>query len=443
MNLHHCIKILCLIQLSLSLHAEDVKTLSLKEVLDKTEKIDAVKAREYEIKKAEYNEQLIEGKFKPNFKVLSGVGPINKAYGNAINSTNSEVTDYHNWRALFLINAEGNYPIYAWGQKEDYLKAVQLSKEIGSHQVQQTKNELRFKAKEVYFGNLLANNFLDFINESISDVEGALKKVKKKNDQYRLKVFENMMRSRKEEAAFKVSASLKALSFFIGEVDPQVTVKPEQMWLEYERRKLKPLEYYLEKAGVSKPELQQLRKAVDAKNKLAEAEQKSLLPRLGIFAQYKFSYTSARQAQDSVFAYDPYNQNSLVAGFGFQWDIDFGVTSSKSGTLKAEALQLSAQQKNAQRGLDLFVRNTWNEINALQKSIRSSSKALKYAKKFLSRTMLGGAVGLVNAEDVVDAYQARILTFNEYFQKIYEYNMAWAKLSLMVGEEVDPFVLEK
>ena len=192
-----------------------------------------------------------------------------------------------------------------------------------------------------------------------------------------------------------------------------------------------------------KPELKQLNKAIKAKNELAKAEMKSILPRFGIFARYNFSYTEARQPQESVFAYDPYNQNSLVAGVGFQWDMDFGITKSKSNTHKVDALQLTSQKKFAERGLDLLVRNTWEEIKALERALKKSSKALKYAKKFLGRTLIGGALGLVNAEDVVDAYQARILTFNEYFQKIYDYNMAWAKLSLAVGEEIDPFVLKE
>lgn len=443
MNLFKLANSLSCILLISSVFAEETKTLSLKEVLEKTKTIDAVKAKEFEIKKTDLKGEMVEGNFRPSFNILSGIGPINKAYGDAINSTNSKVTDYRNWRALYLLNVQARYPLYAWGQKEDYLKAVRLGKEIGSHQVEQLQNELQFKAKEVYFGNLLANNVLDFINEGIKDVEGALKKVKKKNDKYRLKIFENMMKSKKEEAAYQVSASLKGLKFFIGEIDPNIQIKPEQLWLEYERRKLKPLDYYLNKVNDAKPELKQLTKAIDAKDNLALAESKSNLPRLGIFARYKFAYTKARQNQSSVYAYDPYNQNSLVAGIGFQWNLDFGVTASKSGTLKAEALQLRAQKKNTTRGINTLIRNTWREIKALEKGIRHSSKALKYAKKFLNRTMIGGAVGLVNAREVVDAYQARILTFNEYFQKIYQYNMAWAKLSLTVGEEVDPFVLGK
>lgn len=423
--------------------AQEVKTLSLQEVLEKTKSIDAVKAKEFEIKKAELKKDMVEGNFRPSFNILAGIGPINKAYGDAINSTNSKVTDYHNWSALYLTNIQARYPLYAWGQKDDYLKAVRLGKEIGTHQVEQLQNELQFKAKQVYFGNLLANNVLDFINEGIADVEAALKKVKKKNDKYRLKIFENMLKSKKEDASYQVSASLKGLKFFIGEKNPNTKIIPEQEWLEYDRRKLKPLEYYLEKVEGAKPELKQLTKAIDAKDNLAIAQGKSLLPRLGIFARYKFAYTNARPDQKSVFAYDPYNQNSLVVGAGFQWNLDFGITSSKSETLKAEALQLRAKKKNAARGINTLIQNTWRQIKALEKGIRHSSKALKYAKKFLNRTMIGGAIGIVNAKEVVDAYQARILTFNEYFQKIYQYNMAWAKLSLTVGEEVDPFILEK
>lgn len=319
---------------------------------------------------------------------------------------------------------------------------------VNKEKVQIKKNEIQFKVKELYFGHLLAANYLDFINDGIKDIETAKESIQKssknkKDDLSRLVIFENLLRSRKEEVANQFQMSIAAIKYYIQETNPEVTITLAEKWLELERRELKDFNYYYQLFLENRPELKQLENGIKAKERLYKATRKSLYPITGLFMNYQFSNTNARQPQESVYAYDPYNENSLVAGLGFIWNLDFGITKNNAAKHNIESQQLKMKRQNAIRGLGLLMRKNWSEIQALKKSLKASKKALKNAKKLLNRSLMKGAVGLINARDVVEAYQARVLTFNDFFQKVHDYNLAWSNLSMAVGIEVDPFVLKQ
>lgn len=445
--MNNCLSIVALLLLCLcqNVQGEEVIRISLKHALESVDENNGeLMEKRFAVKQTELDSELIERRYNPQFDIIAGVGPINKAYGNAVNSQNSEVTEIRNWRALYLLSIRGGLPLYSWGQKDNYLEAARLNNLVSKEEVNVKRNELRFKLKEIYYGNLLAKNSADFINETLKEVDGVIKKVKNNNtDLYRLEVFKNLLLTKKGEVDSKYAVSAKALRLVIGREDTNTSFLPQEDWLELSKRELGAAEDYRKMMNNERPELKQLKHGVSATKMLAMATKKSALPMPGLFIKYDFTSTDAREPQKSVFAYDPYNENSLVIGVGIKWNLNFGVSNTEASKYRVSALELEAKQKNATNGVEFLLEKDWMEVKTLQQQLDSAKEAAKYAKKLVGRALIGGAMGLINAKDIVEAYQARIITFKEYLQTIYEYNLAWARLSLTVGSEVDPLLVSE
>jgi len=377
---------------------------------------------------------------------MTGIGPINKAYGDAVSSTNSNVTEIGNWRALYMANVNGTWPLYAWGREEDLIKAAKLGQKVGTADYEIKKNSTHLKIKEIYYGILLGNNLLEFVSDGVKDVENVVEKIKKKkfkkSDLYRLQIFQKQLESKQIEIKSRHALAIKGLKLYSG-INTEKILLPEEDWLEYQRRSLKPISYYQELLEQNKPELKKLNNGIQAKRLLSKAQRKANYPNLGILLRYEFSYTDARSKQDSVFAYDPYNENSLVVGVGVNWELDFGVSKAKSQKEAVEVQQLEIKQRFAKTGFSIELSNKWQNVKDIKEKIKNSKKASRLGKKLLSRAMIGGGIGLLKAKDIVEAYEMRAYTYKEHLENIYMYNLAWAELTEMIGTEVDPVILAK
>ena len=142
--------------------------------------------------------------------------------------------------------------------------------------------------------------------------------------------------------------------------------------------------------------------------------------------------------QESSFSYDPYNQQFLSAGVGLTLDIDWGVSKSKIKSLKSEITQLRFKKSFAKRGISLKVIKALEDLKTSIEKIKYQKKAKKYAKKWLSRVIMGISIGLLDSKKISDVYSARAMTFKNYLEAVYENNMAWANLTKLIGKEIDP-----
>ena len=381
----------------------------------------------------------IKGEFNPKVNVTLGTGPINKESGNAISSQKESSLG-----PLFLGSFKLTYPIWSWGRKSDLIKAASSGKDVEKENLAIEKLNIIYNVKKLYYGNLLAKTLLKFAEETRDDVLGIIKTMKEKKaskeDRYRIEILASEIKAKIVEIKKKESLTIKALNFFVGRSSEEKALKTDQDWLEFQPRALKDDKYYLDLANNHLPQLNQIRSGIEAKSNLLKAERKSQYPLFVFLAEGKYGKTSQMTDQESSFSYDPYNQKVLSAGVGFTLDIDWGVTSSKMETIKSEINQLRLKKSYAQRGIPLKVIQALENLKASIKKIKYQKKSKKYAKRWLSRVIMGVSIGLLDSKKISDVYSARAMTFKSYLEAVYENYMAWADLSKLIGREVDPLL---
>ncbi len=428
-----------MILLSLPVSGAVREKVSLEKLLIEARKNNSeLKALSFKTEAAFWDTKRAKREFYPKIQAQSGAGPIPRATGNALSSSE----DKNVWGATYFGSIETVWPVYTWGRRDAAMNAAAFGQKVAEQDERIKEGEIRFNLKKSYYGALMASSLLSFVKEVEEEAKGVLENFEKENrskkDRYRINILLSQVRSKKSEILSQYETALSAMALYSGIGDGKIL--PREQGLEPVSRKLKSLEYYREIMRGFRPEIKKLMFGIEAKNSLAVFEKRAILPVFGFMGKYTFARTNVRQKQTSTFAYDPYNGYNLIFGVGLKWDFDFGVSSAKGAKLESEAMELVETKLYADDGLALLVKKAWLQVRSAQETLEASEEALSTGKKWLRSVVSQTNLGLADSKEIADAYEARASTLKNYYEAIFNHHMAWAQLSLEVGKEVDPIL---
>ncbi|MBL6988508.1 MAG: TolC family protein [Bacteriovoracaceae bacterium] len=425
--------------MSTALQAEALKStrLSLQEAISSALASNLeLKAFKHIINEQYLDVKIIKAHFKPQFESTFGVGPISKISGDALESTQ----DFNQWGTIFLGSIKFMWPMYAWRRKKNLIQAVIQGVDVKKADKRAKELEIIYKIKEAYYGALYALTMLDFVEGVEEDLQMVVDELKKnkspKEDIYRMEIMRAMLEGEKVKINKGYDLAITGLTTYVGLSDV-TNVVPSQKWLTYVHKKLEPVDHYWKLTQRVHVDLKRVNAGIRAKQYLAQAEKKGQYPVIGIFGSYDFTSSRMSQKQTSKFAYDPYNNNEFAIGVGIKWDFDWGISKAKAEKLHAKRLELETMRNYALKSGPALVKKFWLDVDEASKKVKHTKKAFKYGKKWFRRIASNVGLGLLNARDLVDAYEARALTLKNYYESIYNYHMAWARFSKNLGVEVD------
>lgn len=391
-----------------------------------------------------YGEGLIsqaKAGFAPKATLDLFAAPIFAETGNAVSSQK----DYKKWGILTGIRLSVLQPIYTFGMISSYKKAAQYGAKAYEADFKLKKQELIYKTKQFYYGVMLANDLVEILTEAKEKIEetvedadgdnGAVARGKMKlEDLYALKTFAAMLMPKYDEAIRTQKLAMKALKWVMMENSDEIklednTISPEDI-------ELKSLSEYKKLMLKHRPEVQKLNNGVLAKKELYEATNAGKYPMLFALGTFNFAHTGIRDDQNSAFAYDPYNDMSGAFIIGLRLNLDWWSINAKAKQKQAEYEELFRAQKTLTDGMKLQLEKAYLECLDYKKSIDYAYEAEKNAKKWLMNAFLGYSMGTAETDKLTDALKAYFGAKLEYNMSIYNYNMALAQMTKLVGVEV-------
>lgn len=407
------------------------KEYSFEELLECAKKHPEVEIESAQVALAENDINKINGETLPKISVLAGVGPNYTRRGNALASTRSNDVN----AASYLANIKIQIPIFAFNRSGDYKTASRNNVLVKKIDVEKKQAELAKKLKEYYFGFQYASNLHRFAQETLTDLNRALTEMEKskaknaQSDFEKLTLFKSMAMTKLFEIEKGLEQAQIGLKFITS--DSEATIA--QDWIEFNPRELPPLSEMLAKLEENNFDLRQAKVGLLARENLVKAEKKAYLPVFGVFAEADLRHTPKSESQQSVFAYDPFNRSDLTVGFGFMWDIDFGVKKSNVESATIEFNKLQRQMQYAKTNLPLKVQVAYSEVVEAQKKIEELEKSYKLTKKMVTRIASGIALGLVPAKEIIESYTMRAEMYQQLYESIYKYELRLADLSYELG----------
>jgi len=338
-----------------------------------------------------------------------------------------------------------NAPIYTFGKLGAAREVADHSLSINEHRTEATRMDLAQQAARAYYGLKVARELADMIKEgrghlvdAIKQVEDELEKGKggaTEPDRLRLKVAEATLDSRALEVvkAEKLAmAALKVLAPGLGdnlEIDKEL-IEPVDL-------PDRPLAFYQESARVHRPEAL-IVKAGNAQAKAnLNAAQANFYPDFSLTANIFGTWASTTDDEPlSPYMNHPFASWGYTAGVVMRWSLDLHLKTPRYERAKADYEATLAGNRALTDWQMLDVETAYESVAEARKRIDVLTRGEKAAHSWLTAIAQNFAVGTAEARDFTDALLAYFDAHGRYLQAIYDFNVAVAQLSRVVGTEV-------
>lgn len=374
---------------------------------------------------------------KGNILVLGA--PIFEEKGDALRSQ----SNWNRWGPLVKGSLEIAEPLYTFGMIGNYKKAAENQLIAKENLAEAKKNDVISSVKEVYYGYLMAHaldklleDLTSFLEEAVKTAEETSKKKNKStvkpHDVFRLKTALDDLKQKQLYAKQAKQTAERAVNWMSGlnaSKIPAMNLAPET----YDK---KPLEEYIKRAKEKRPEFKALTSGYEARRAFADAKRAQSYPVIFLGAFGALNWSPVRTRQPSVYANDPFNSVQGGVGLGLKVDIDFAKHSAESQEQNAEAMKLKATESWAAPGIELQVKRAYWELEQAQEGLIVAERRKATAKKWFVQSAMGWSIGITPAKDLMEALEGDGLAKKNYIETVYSLNLALAKLTQAVGEEV-------
>ncbi|MBI2027204.1 MAG: TolC family protein [Deltaproteobacteria bacterium] len=377
----------------------------------------------------------------PKIETLSFMAPIFRITGNALDS--SRFTDI--WGYYFKSEGKGYIPLYTWNKISSFKEAARNKIIVDKNKTKETINEVIFKVKEYFYTYQLAWTLSKEGKDLLDKVEKVIKKAQEhveketgevtRVDLYKLRVFHAAGLAKLNKAVIGQDLTKSALAMQIG-YDANSDIDIEKHKISQDLSPMKDLSFYTNLALQHRPEMQQLKHGLAARDALVRAEKANYFPMIALGGAYDIGESNVVEDQYSYFAHDPYNISRFGAAIAFKWDIDFFTTKAKVKQKRAEHDALIAKNEYAVRGIPMQVKKAFLQAKEYEKNIGYAREGKKNADKWFLNAGFGTAFGLGEVKDTLEGGAAAAMMLKDYYQAIFDYNMALSELSKVTGIEV-------
>jgi outer membrane protein TolC len=335
------------------------------------------------------------------------------------------------------------YPLFTWGKLPNGLKAANKGLEQEIVNVDQKKAEAIREVKEYYYTLLYTQQ----VNALLSDVrEGFEKAVKtaderlKENkvtqiDVLNLKVGYAGVAKETQKLRNGIELTKAALLRVMG-LPQDTALEIADTTLVPQPAHLQDLDYYVKRLFANRPEWRKLRIGIQAKEAELQMAMSDYFPTFFLSVPVRYGYAPGRSRQTNPWADDNFNFGAAGPVVGLHWSLNFGETAAKVARSRAELMKLHSQEKTAELSFPVEVKEAYLNVKEAEERIQVTAEGRKAGRALVTLSAANFELGIGEPQDIFLGLGNYTRAANDYYEAVKDYNLALAKLSLVVGEEV-------
>lgn len=350
-------------------------------------------------------------------------------------------------------------PVYTFGRLSAAKDLAQLGVENAALGMKKQQVELAYQVQRAYYSAQLAAAFQTMIDDGEKLLGDKLKEMEdardfgdadfKIKDYRKLQIFETEFEARALDNKKLMIMSLAGIEYLTGRSVEAAQIA--ELGTDGALPKLEPFEFYRKVATKERPEVQQLERAVKARQAQLELAKSEFYPNIFVAADLTYGRSTESIAKqpvcripdgsteciytDDLFARpyaNPYNQFSVGVALGLNWSFDYWQLYGEYKEAEARKEQTLAQRRQALGAIDLELQKLYMEASQALEKVAIQERRLDAARRWRDQLGLGAQQGgdVSEALDPVKAYyEAKLL----HLQAIYNYHMARAELAQGIG----------
>ncbi len=412
----------------------EVLVLNLKECLDRALRFNReLEVADSAIKTAEEKKDEVRKIGYPILDYEYNIGPAPKDVSNAVESFFSgDLTVFNKLRVGVGV------PLQTFGKVKTGKQLAGLGIEAEKEKKVQKKSEIALKVHQLYYGILLAREIRRLLNSANKELIKEIEKREAREGQdpsqlLKLKLFQAELERRIQESEKRELMAREALRVLV-DVDPRVRfdIPAERLWpIE---KKLPSFEKLKGEAIGERSELKQLEIGYQVRQKQVSLEKRLPTPNLGLGAFFEMGRTPGVTGLTATDDFtDPLNFTRAGVGLRLTGQFDFHGAAAKIRQAKSELYKTGIQRDLAQEGVLLEVKESYLDAQIAEQEIGRAEEAGKLSRQLLFLTQSNYDIGLAESKDLVDGLQSFLETRGKYFEAVFNYNVAVAKLYQKAG----------
>jgi outer membrane protein TolC len=336
-------------------------------------------------------------------------------------------------------------PLYTFGKIAYRERAAKHYVNVKREGVEAERGEVMMKISEAYYGNILADQGKDAVKDARVYLDDARTRIDrllaidspnvKESDRYRVAVYEGSLEGFAAQAEQGAKVSYLALKNMTGyPPDKDFQLPPE---LPAPDPPKGDLQYYIKQAFDLRPEMNQLKEGLAARQLLVDAAKAERYPSFffavyGVLAGAPGRATVKGPLRDPALS-DFYNERGALPLLGMRWNWDFGITTAKIKQAQAELSNLQHKEKTALMGIPIQVAEAYGKVVEHYEGAKGNEKAYINARRWVVTSFSNFDMGLGTMDEVFRSIREYGETRGNYLSSLYNYHLAVAKLDKVSG----------
>ena len=372
----------------------------------------------------------------PRLRLESENGLVPDAQGNVFNPP-SDTTGLRGLGPFTRTQLEFVQPLFTFGQLSNLKQAASSGLEAENASLEQTRLEVVFEVKKLYYSVLLAQDLQtlverlsDTIDEKLAevDVETALSL----SDLYKLKLALVELDRQRDEASRQLDLARAALAWQ-ADLPAAAPLQLEAEWLEPIEIQLPSLEQLVQHALVRRPDWHQLQAGIAARRAQEMAAHSAYYPQIFLAGGMRYAVAPGRTDQHNPFVNDGFNYLNAGVFVGVRQSFEWGLLGAEVDKTRAARRQLEAKENGAVQGIGLDVRRAYVEFQGAKASLDAAAQGRRLGRQWLKLAQEEYEFDTDTLDDLVTAFEAYARLEQDYYQAIYEHNLSLAELEKTVG----------
>ena len=381
----------------------------------------------------------------PTGEFTSIFGAVNDAKGSLAGNRPIRTGGIDELGPFFRLEGQFVYPLFTWGKITNGITAATKGVEQEIANVAQKKDEAAREVKEFYYTlqytqqvKSLLGDVRDGFQKAVTTTDGLMKESKGKISQLdvlNLKIGYAGVAKEVGKLDNGIELTKAALLRVIGE--PQTTnFIPAEPGLTPQSAQLKEFDYYVQRLFANRPEWRRLLLGIQAKEAELALTRSDYFPAFFLAVPIRYGYAPGRSRQTNPFAYDDFNFGAAGPVLGLRWNFDINGTAAKVARSEAELMKLQTQKKTAENSFPVEVKEAYLNVQEAKERIKITDEGRKAGRALVALSTANFELGIGEPQDIFLGLGNYTRAANDYYEAVRDYNIALAKLSLVVGEEV-------
>jgi outer membrane protein TolC len=354
--------------------------------------------------------------------------------------------DWEEWKPFNMAQVTLTQPIHTFGQLNRSIEAAERGVEVENARVDQKELEVSFRTAEIYFNVLLTEELFRLAEQTRSVIDRAKEEIQRMLDEgaedvddadmFQVQLTEQEYRKRLAEITEQREIARSALKRQLFLPDT-ATLRPVRRSLEPLAFELDTLTRYITMGLNRRPEVEQARAGLAAREALVEVARSNYYPKLFVRGSAGIRYTPDRPRQPNPYISDQLRGQSLEAGIGFRQNLNFLQTRANVEQARAERNEVRAQREGAQQLIRFEVEEAYRKLKIARSALEAQEEALSISKDWLGTEQVNFEFDLGDTENLVKAVRASLEQEVAYYRAVHDYNTAVLRLLRATGVLTD------